>query len=192
MLPAHVINPPLTESGQFDESSSASLDDIVWSNVRNCRRLAEGGESNRGVVIGEFNGKKIVVKSSQEPAREMFLTRLCRHLGVSAPAIRFVVAGSKEYKEMGRAVRADKPVMLVMEFVHGKTLGRISHDAAVKYFSSESAHSSTVLRAVGRIMALDVFTNNWDRIPLIHDNKGFLCLFLRLFVLIRRKETLEM
>jgi hypothetical protein len=29
-----------------------------------------------------------------------------------------------------------------------------------------------VLRAIGRIMALDVFTNNWDRIPLIHDNMG--------------------
>jgi hypothetical protein len=159
MLHGSQFNPPLTESGQFDESSSASIDDVVWSQVSGCRRLVEGGESNRGVIVANYGQKKIITKSSQEPAREMYLTRLCRHLGVSAPAIRFVLCGSKEYKEMGRVVKADKPVMLVMEFVEvlflffkknkikffsfkGKTLHTASREQSTKFFCASSPQSA--------------------------------------------------
>ncbi len=147
---------------------------IAWNTVRNCRHVSEGGESSRGVVVAELLTTKIVIKSSQEPAREMYLTRLCRWLGVAAPALRFVVAGTEEYKQMSRTVRGMtlRPVVLVMEFVSGMTMNRISGAAGGKYFSCDSPLAKPVLRAIGRIMALDVFTNNWDRIPLIHDNSG--------------------
>jgi hypothetical protein len=185
------LNPPLTESGQFDgacdgnmaflclsrlfsDNSSASIDVIAWSTLRNCKHVSEGGESSRGIVVAELLTKKIVLKSSQEPAREMFLTRLCRWLGVAAPAIRFVVSGSDEYRQMSRAVHGMtlRPVVLVMEFVSGMTMSRISAAAWAKYFSCDSPLAKPVLRAIGRIMALDVLTNNWDRVPLIHDNRG--------------------
>lgn len=65
-----------------------------------------------------------------------------------------------------------RPVVLVMEFVEGTTLERLKPDLAEKYFSVKSPLSGPILRQVGRIMALDVVCNNWDRIPLIHDNSG--------------------
>ena len=147
---------------------------ISWNTLRNCRHVSEGGESSRGIVLAELLTKKVVIKSSQEPAREMYLTRLCRWLGVAAPAVRFVVAGSDEYDQMSRAVRGLtlRPVVLVMEYVEGVTMSRIPAAASSAFFSCESPLAKPVLRAVGRIMALDVFTNNWDRIPLVHDNGG--------------------
>ncbi len=187
------LNPPLTESGQFDgeevkcflcrhserppflaESSSASIDVIAWATVCNCRNVSEGGESNRGIIVAELLKKKIVIKSSQDPAREMFLTRLCRWLGVSAPAVRFVVCDTDEYTQMSRVVRGMtmRPVVLVMEFVQGTTLNKVNGTNDQRFFRCNVPEAKPVLRSIGRIMALDVFTNNWDRIPLIHDNSG--------------------
>ena len=128
-------NPPLTDSGFFETSSSASVDNVVWSQIRACRNVSAGGEDKRGVVIAQHGNGKIVFKSSQDPAREVFLTRLCRHLGVSAPAIRLLARGTPEYGKMSGVVRGLvlRPAVLVMEFVEGEVLGGVSRKQAEVY-----------------------------------------------------------
>lgn len=172
---------PLTASGQFDSDASGSIDNVAWGTVKGSSPLSETG-SNRGVVLVSLLTKKLVLKSSQEPAREMFLTRLCRHLGVAAPACRFVLAGSDEYVQISQRVRGltTRPVFVIQEYVEGTTLSQIrmrsnrlpGGASPAPLFSAESPGGRQLLRALGRIMCLDVFTNNWDRIPLIHHNAG--------------------
>lgn len=165
---------PLTASGQYDESGSADIDHVQWSSVRATRHLSSTGLRANGVVVVDLaKQSSVVVKSSMEPAREMFLTRLCRHLGVAAPSMRFVHRGTAEYAQMLRATHVvERPVLCLQDFVKGVTLEQLTTQHAQLYFRSTSKQSSPVLRALGRIMGLDVFFNNWDRVPLIHDNRG--------------------
>ena len=164
---------PLTQSGQFDDSQSHSVDNIAWNTVRSSAALSETG-SNRGVVLVQLKLKQVIVKSSQEPAREMFLTRLCRHLGVSAPNCRFVPSSSKEHKLIVQHVRGltKRPVFVVQEFVHGTTLSNIKVTPKLAQYFTCGAQGDPILRGLGRILALDCFCNNWDRVPLIHHNSG--------------------
>lgn len=180
---------PLTESGQFDDSSSVDITDVVWSSARGAKQLSDHPNSGTYLVQIANQNKRVIVKNSSEPAREMFLTRIARHLGVSAPPIRFVMTGQKEYQELLRSVRvtSPKPVILIMGFVEGVTLSALPQHPQIfkEYFCASPSSASSfvspakscgksygVLRGIGRIMALDAFLNNWDRIPLVHDNGG--------------------
>lgn len=158
---------PLTTSGTWNDAASADIDNIAWASLSAATHVSANGETSSGVVICTLaKAQKVVAKFSQEPARELFLTRICRHLGVSAPHIRLVPSYSDEYKRMWgalgrRGAQSMLPVVVVMEFVSGTTLDCMTPALAKLYFSCASPKSAPVLRSLGRIMALDVALNNW-------------------------------
>lgn len=57
----------------------------------------------------------------------------------------------------------------VMEFVKGKDLEQLG-PRAMPIFRSEDG--PRLLREMGRLICLDIVTNNWDRLPIIWDNEG--------------------
>jgi hypothetical protein len=59
-----------------------------------------------------------------------------------------------------------------MEMVAGQQLNAISEADAAHYFDGETPESIAFLTQMGRIIALDVLLNNWDRLPVIWDNEG--------------------
>ena len=119
------VDVPLTESGVFDNSSSADITRIEWSvGVKDVKKVCLNESSKGGVSIITFkNEKKVVIKASPEPARELFLTRIGRHLGVPAPSVKVLACGEEEYRQALRVGREEyKPCILLMEFVSGQAL----------------------------------------------------------------------
>ena len=179
---------PLTESAIFDVSKSASLERLDWDNA--CAfKTSSGGSA--GVFFVEFkrdDGKhvKCVVKGSPETAREVFVARLARSLGISCPHVRVIPYCDIEFKDLQQVIsklaqgedrhkaskNLNRPQILIMEFVDGISLYELNKDLVEKYFNAKSELSKDVLCTLGKVLALDCFLNNFDRVPLIHNNEG--------------------
>jgi hypothetical protein len=56
-----------------------------------------------------------------------------------------------------------------MEFVKGKDLEQLGPQAKALF---EGADGSRLFRDMGRLVCLDIVTNNWDRLPIIWNNEG--------------------
>lgn len=59
-----------------------------------------------------------------------------------------------------------------MEMVVGKQLNSLSVNDATRYFCGSTAESIDFLTQLGRLIALDVVLNNWDRVPVLWENDG--------------------
>ncbi len=125
--------------------------------------------------------KKLVVKGSGEPAREVFATRVLRLLGLCSPDVRVVSFSMLEWAEVKLAVQRlcvgelrfrcekslNRPQLLLFEFVEGTSLLEIPPTQGSCWENAE------FLEQLGEICAVDVVLNNLDRLPLsIWDNDG--------------------
>jgi len=59
-----------------------------------------------------------------------------------------------------------------MEYIDGKDLETIDFEQCSSIFSTADGQPNERLRALGRLLALDIVCNNWDRLPLLWDNSG--------------------
>ena len=65
-------------------------------------------------------------------------------------------------------------IVVVMEYIDGKDLETIDFEQCSSIFSTADGQPNERLRALGRLLALDIVCNNWDRLPLLWDNSGLL------------------
>jgi hypothetical protein len=56
-----------------------------------------------------------------------------------------------------------------MEFIKGKDLEQLGPHAKPIFQGDDGRR---LFREMGRLVCLDVVTNNWDRLPIIWDNEG--------------------
>jgi hypothetical protein len=69
----------------------------------------------------------------------------------------------------------DRAFFVVMSYVTGaKPLGALVPDEAAKIFASNPGAASPALFQLGRLIALDAFLNNSDRVPAV---SGSCCAF---------------
>jgi len=132
------------------------------------------------------------VKCSKSPQSELFAMALTRHLNLSAPDARVVARGTTEWKEIAAKIEGlardqggesqatfissklnAAPFLLLMQFVEGQCLGDFTKDQVEKeYFSITDPNTQKRFRDMGKLIALDMMTNNWDRFPYAWDNNG--------------------
>lgn len=168
---------PLTPEGQFDVTEAVPLDLVDWSAVSRIHCSAGG---SAGVFFCTFaDGRHVVLKGSMEPAREIFMTRIMRLVNQSAPHIREVSFGELEYSKIKECVSAHlqgedlhkatkqllRPQILLMEYCKGVSMLSMTPELVKQFFDvgRSPTLSRPVLQSIGRIMALDILFNNWDR-----------------------------
>eukprot|EP01103_Thecamoeba_quadrilineata_P003152 TRINITY_DN12962_c0_g1_i1.p1 TRINITY_DN12962_c0_g1~~TRINITY_DN12962_c0_g1_i1.p1 ORF type:complete len:420 (-),score=82.41 TRINITY_DN12962_c0_g1_i1:104-1330(-) len=183
--PAPVLG-VLNGSGDFDEDSTEQLRKIDWASVKSFKSSESGSV---GVYIINIKDKTVVVKGSKSPNSELFAVSLARHVNLSAPDTRVVARETDEMiaistslqliaKDKGLDPKAIEkklnsfPFLLIMQFVEGVSLGDLSLEEALKIFSGTDIATRKRFRDIGKLIALDMSVNNWDRLPFAWDNEG--------------------
>jgi hypothetical protein len=141
--------------------------------------IAKSADGSSGVFFVVVASGVYVLKGAANAAQECFSHKLADQLKIAVPRTKCLQFGSNDMNTLtesilaatktptatGYAVRnlLDFPVVLLLEFVHGKTLP----DAPVLRLW---LHRN--LRQIGEMVALDCLLNNSDRVPLLWDNPG--------------------
>jgi hypothetical protein len=158
------------------------LDTQLWSQVD---KISLSKEGSSGVFFLHSNQtKQVVLKTTAEPALDIFANKLFEHLGIQVPRIRLVK--NEDYKEwsdlkaccLSLSERTSFPIkierelqrryFLVMEYVHSVELPSYI-DTRLKINESLSSHQ---IQQLGSIIAGDILLNNWDRLPFVWNNNG--------------------
>jgi hypothetical protein len=152
---------------------------------------------HRGVVFVRTAVGVYVIKSTATAA-ELFGAELARALDLAAPRVRPLFAADVERRALvagfdamrarllvdgapidGGAmglfeVNEGAPVLLVLEMLPQlQVLAGMAPAAAEALFSAAAAGGAGRLAALGRLLALDLFLNNGDRVPCpVWDNEG--------------------
>eukprot|EP01113_Clastostelium_recurvatum_P019416 TRINITY_DN2288_c0_g1_i1.p1 TRINITY_DN2288_c0_g1~~TRINITY_DN2288_c0_g1_i1.p1 ORF type:complete len:449 (+),score=99.07 TRINITY_DN2288_c0_g1_i1:127-1473(+) len=173
----------------FEHAKPHVLSPIDWENAVGFSSSEEGSE---GVFFVQFeDNSAVVIKGSSTVAADMFAQDLAHYAHIDVPTFRVLrLQADDEFATIcktlnkldahnalamrGRHQKSlDRPVFQVMEFVVGRDLLHISRE---EIFGKDNAKMTrqgvTLLRDMGRINSMDVLINNWDRLPLIWDNKG--------------------
>jgi len=179
----------LSESNEIlntdSENKAADIYDVAskWGEARKFTRSASG---SAGVFIVHFDTGLVVVKGSSSIGQEAFVAHLARKLNITVPRCRIVEYCEAEWKELKNALfrlarqqdssdtlkvekELNRPNILIMEYVSGIELPALGPKAA-EVFSGPSGANR--LKEIGKIVALDIVTNNWDRLPIIWDHEG--------------------
>lgn len=177
-------------------SQAGCLSNPCWETTIDAEVSSEG---SNGVVFILTSAGSYVVKASSRPAEELFASRIFAKVGVAVPMVRCVGHTENEWMEIKNAIKQgakycnargdsigsqklkqrlggplDRPQLLIMELVSGASAleGNIS---ASKIFGDFRVNSFSRhrLRVLGKILAIDIFLNNSDRIPSqVWDNDG--------------------
>jgi len=131
-----------------------------------------------------FKDGILVVKGCTTIGEEMFASHLAKRLNISVPRTRVLEYKDSEWKRLKSKIfqlaesegdllkfkkELNRPVLLVMEYVHGIDFEHLG-DNASNFFGGDNGKQR--LQEVGRIISLDILTNNWDRLPVVWDNEG--------------------
>jgi Actin-fragmin kinase, catalytic len=128
--------------------------------------------------------------SCVDNTQEVFVSRLAEYLGVRCPRMRVVEYVNAEWTAMKQALfslagslpngtteqmkvrkEMDRAFVIVMELAEGRPLCALGpHLGSLLCVHTHTGRER--LRAIGRVCALDVLCNNWDRLPLIWSNDG--------------------
>jgi hypothetical protein len=157
-----------------------SLEAPRWDSVLDAEASAEGSTGVTFVLTGEGS---YVIKAGSRPAEEYFASLVFGELGIPAPRVRCVGHTSKEWSDIKVAIRigarlresrgdksgalrvqrSDRPQLLVMEVVScSAPLEGHAGAAALLKIGGDDAEAR--LTTMGRVLAVDVFLNNSDRI----------------------------
>eukprot|EP01087_Luapelamoeba_hula_P011633 TRINITY_DN3179_c0_g1_i1.p1 TRINITY_DN3179_c0_g1~~TRINITY_DN3179_c0_g1_i1.p1 ORF type:complete len:359 (-),score=71.42 TRINITY_DN3179_c0_g1_i1:61-1137(-) len=174
---------PVNES----DPSADVTQPINWDEASSYARSAEGAA---GVFFVTVNGGVVVVKGTMTVVQETFSTRLAQLLNIRVPQIRVVNHYDDEMASLRRNIarlaeiigpadlikverELDRPFVLLMEFTGGKDLETLPRSSAAWLLGMKADQKENLrLRALGNLAALDMLTNNWDRIPFVWDNSG--------------------
>jgi len=166
----------------------ADVNNLDWSKAVGFSSSDKGSE---GVFFVQFQDQSVVsLKGSSTIAADMYALALAHSVGVCVPDFRslriiddeFQVLSKKMEKldeknnplKRGKHVKLfSHPVILVMEFISGKSLVDMMHPSYVFGKKGEvSLQGTYTLQEFAKITVYDAVINNWDRIPLIWDNEG--------------------
>jgi hypothetical protein len=130
----------------------------------------------------------IVIKGGMDSVQETIGTMLAYRLGVNASAIRLIPTQSKEGKAALTRMKKFNPEaaisikkfkhFTIQQYLPGCSIlggdGKIAHNTEekLKQFLTDSFTREASAHSIGRIIALDMLINMWDRIPVIWDNAG--------------------
>eukprot|EP01122_Echinamoeba_exundans_P014524 TRINITY_DN6600_c0_g1_i1.p1 TRINITY_DN6600_c0_g1~~TRINITY_DN6600_c0_g1_i1.p1 ORF type:complete len:380 (-),score=60.38 TRINITY_DN6600_c0_g1_i1:757-1896(-) len=162
-----------------------------WSQIEDVHFSDTGAE---GVIfVNTVGNGTVVLKGSATLAQDYFATLLAEELSIPVAHMRIIdySDGTREWSDLLMHMRAwaaknsdsngrsksrkgvgKRCFIECMEMIVGQQLNTISEADATRYFSGETTDSISFLTLMGRIIALDVLLNNWDRIPVIWDNEG--------------------
>jgi hypothetical protein len=172
---------------------------VPWDACVGVKRSDEGTD---GVLFVELPDNRCVcVKSPGSITAEVYGAWMAKRLGVPTPSLRLVNRNSDEGQKIIAALTSERvcgdktgslrgkvervvlrPFLLVMQFVKGVPLDYAVQGSpfCVQFLldkfgeGANMLHATGVLncRILGRVLALDVLTNNFDRLPCIWNNKG--------------------
>lgn len=173
---------------------------IPWESCKGVERSSEG---KLGVLFVEFPDQEAVcIKAPVEVANEIFGTRLCKLLDVTCPEMRAVQRNDEEAtritESLTKAVSRlpdngngilqklkSRAPLLIIEYVQGYTLNDKvgQHPDTIEWANrvfglpndALSEKGQSVLKQLGGLLAIDMLTNNYDRLPCIWENKGNPC-----------------
>ncbi|XP_065182761.1 uncharacterized protein LOC135813598 isoform X2 [Sycon ciliatum] len=157
---------------------------VKWED---CSALSTSSEGGSGVIFVEVQGnsnKVVVVKGSSTVVQELFAARVAKAVGVAVPEMRMTAYTQPEWRRLQQRLKAiakshhkakvqkelDRPYILIMQFVKGVPLAMLTPDKAREAFTSTNSHC--LFFGLGRILALDMLMNNWDRLPVLWENEG--------------------
>jgi hypothetical protein len=135
------------------------------------------------------NGTKSVLKGCTTVVQELFGYEMALNMGVCIPGnLRAIVFTNPEFYHLKKALdkccgddvvkkmsierELNRPFFMEMDFITGNTLYRHCNQWITRGRLSGTLFTSHLLYDLGRILALDVLLNNWDRLPLLWENEG--------------------
>lgn len=158
-----------------------NLDNIDWSTVKGCRWLP-GGLGSFGTIAAEFSDGLVILKCSDKFLQEFLAYRIAYFLGVPVPEMRMITRVTEEgqtvlkslleapFTNSNDGMRIIKwnifPKIFVMGFIPSDFCIAIPQPAA------HILNNFNFLSQLARVLAFDVFINNFDRIPMIWMNDG--------------------
>eukprot|EP01111_Echinosteliopsis_oligospora_P004315 TRINITY_DN1690_c0_g1_i1.p1 TRINITY_DN1690_c0_g1~~TRINITY_DN1690_c0_g1_i1.p1 ORF type:complete len:434 (-),score=123.56 TRINITY_DN1690_c0_g1_i1:16-1224(-) len=188
-LSTHMADIDKTDWFEVDlkTGSSADVHALDWGK---CAGFSASDEGSEGVLFIQFDDKSVVtVKGSTTEAADLFAADLATIVDIPIPDYRILKNGvDEEYSilletlnaaddlnhplKRGRHLRGmGKPVVSIIEFIKGKSLLELNPS---EIFGKKTINTRGAMfcREIGKITLYDVVINNWDRLPLIWDNKG--------------------
>jgi len=163
------------------------MKNINWDEgIKGSERSESGSD---GVFFVEMkSGGVFVVKGSKSIAEEAFTNLLALKLGVYVPKLRILHChGTEAIKLMNLIITNDKigasifgltgaQYFLMKELIPAKNLDKFNYSEMREIFGDEtsllSENSKKRLKELAIILALDIITNNGDRLPLVWPNQG--------------------
>lgn len=160
---------------------------LDWDKACGYHRSADGAA---GVFFVTIEGRVVVVKGTMTLAQEVFTAALAEKLGIRVPKVRIVKHYEEEMASLKRNLtrlaemigpadlvkverELDRPFVMLMEYTGGKDLETLAPGWAGALLRCKGeAMECSRLRALGHLGALDMLTNNWDRMPFVWDNAG--------------------
>jgi hypothetical protein len=162
---------------------------LDWSTITSIGKSVEGTE---GVFFIKFpEDRAIVVKSSTTLGAEVYGAILAKRIGVATPGIRIINKASVEGSNIVRhMIKKDarveqylsQPFFILMEYIKGIVLGDVilNNSDDSKFIAEKFGNPPDSIHEVGkdnlfqfgRMIGLDFITNNFDRFPVVWDNKG--------------------
>ena len=153
--------------------------EVPWRNLTGVEHL-----DTSAFAVHFPQQKALVVKGSQSIVQDYFSYLVSSVLQVKTPLTRLVQYTDPEFKLMLNSLRSkaysdffldnkisrelDRPFLVVMEYIPSVSLRTLDRNQVSEVFSKDSER----LRQLGNTLALDLFLNNSDRIPLIWNNEG--------------------
>eukprot|EP00026_Physarum_polycephalum_P009045 Phypoly_transcript_09156.p1 GENE.Phypoly_transcript_09156~~Phypoly_transcript_09156.p1 ORF type:complete len:389 (+),score=89.44 Phypoly_transcript_09156:158-1324(+) len=170
----------------FASGTAADVNALDWDKAIGFTMSSEGSE---GVIFVQFEDKSIVtLKGSSTQAADVFAQYLASLVGIAIPDFRILKSGEKEHEKLkermdeldeknnplvrGKHTKPlERPVISIIEFIKGKNLYELD-PSDIFGKSSISVRGANFCKEIAKITTYDMVINNWDRIPLIWDNKG--------------------
>ncbi|CAG9331972.1 unnamed protein product [Blepharisma stoltei] len=168
------------------KSLPAEIYDFSWKELIGVD-CTQGGVT--GIFLCQFeDNRALTVKGSPNVAQDYFTTLLYQKLAIQVPLARIVQYKDKEFKKMMHSLRSktyhdlyidnqlthelDRPFLIVSEYYPTLSLLMLGPKRSALCFGYDKIKGYSRLRDLGVILALDLFLNNSDRIPLIWNNQG--------------------
>eukprot|EP01119_Soliformovum_irregulare_P015304 TRINITY_DN4298_c0_g1_i1.p1 TRINITY_DN4298_c0_g1~~TRINITY_DN4298_c0_g1_i1.p1 ORF type:complete len:382 (-),score=85.13 TRINITY_DN4298_c0_g1_i1:71-1216(-) len=170
---------------RFDHEAAQPLnvDQIDWTSIVG---LACSEEGSDGVFFVETKNGSFVLKGSTTIGADLFTYKLAVRFGIPEPKMKVISYASNEWPKMANELQKfeshlnsdsavasplgkclQKTFLCAMELSSGKDMENLEIEEAEKIFKNPK-----MLKELGRLIAFDMFINNWDRLPCVWDNEG--------------------
>lgn len=165
---------------------NAPVSDLATVDFKTIKVLERSEKGSEGLFFVETESGLCIVKRSSNVGSEIFASLLALHLGIAAPKVRILDMEGPEGDALFEAIRnpkidpsgrafsilARQKFLILMEYVKGLSLREVDHNLAAKLFATSTPAGRKLVQDIGSMIALDVLTNNGDRMPLIWQNDG--------------------